>query len=519
MADYIIVGAGSAGCVLANRLSEAASVLLLEAGGADSAREIHIPAAFNQLFQTVHDWHYFTEPQPCMRNRRLYWPRGKVLGGSSSINAMIYIRGNRLDYETWADLGNVGWRYEEVLPTFKKSERREQGGADFHGVDGLLNVAPQRSPNPMSEMFVEAGIGMGYPRNDDFNGASQTGVGLYEVTQKNGVRHSTAAAFLTPILTRPSLKVETSAHVTRILFEGNRAVGVEYVQQGQTKQVRADREVLLCGGAINSPQLLMLSGIGAAYELAHHGIEVLMDLPGVGKNLQDHLICGVLFYASKKISLMNATRLDHVARFLVRRRGSLTSNVAEGGGFVTLDPQAPAPDIQFHFAPVIFDNHGLQPPTEHGYSVGVTLIAPKSTGYLKLRSADPFAAPVIQPNYLTEEADMQTLENGMLLAREIGNHRAFDGVRRDEYLPGKSLTSREAMRETVRNKAQTLYHPVGTCKMGQDVLAVVDANLRVRGVEGLRVVDASVMPTITRGNTNAPTIMIAEKAAEMILNP
>lgn len=521
MADYIIVGAGSAGCVLANRLSANpnTSVLLLEAGGKDNAREIHIPAAFNQTFRTAQDWNYFTEPQPCMSGRRLYWPRGKVLGGSSSINAMIYIRGNQKDYDGWAAHGNETWAFEDVLPYFKKSEHREQGGNEYHGVGGLLNVTNQRCPNPMSEMFIEAGLEMGYPANDDFNGDSQEGVGLYQVTQKNGYRHSAAAAFLTPILNRPHLKVETHAHVTRILFEGKRAVGIEYIQDGQTRQASAEREILLCGGAINSPQLLMLSGIGAADELQKHDISVLIDLPGVGKNLQDHLVTGILFYAKKKISLLNAEKPSSILQYLTRRNGPLTSIVAEAGGFIHTKRSLDVPDLQFHFAPVLFDNHGLQPPTEHGYSVGVTLIAPESTGYLALRSADPFAAPIIQPNYLTEEADMQTLEDGMIIAREVGNSKAFDEVRREEHLPGADVVSREAIRQTVRNKAQTLYHPVGTCKMGQDSMAVVGADLRVHGVEGLRVVDASIMPTIIRGNTNAPTIMIAEKAADFILKP
>lgn len=513
MVEYIIIGAGSAGCVLANRLSadSRVSVLLLEAGGADRAKAIHIPAAFNQTFQTALDWNYMTEPQPCMNGRRLYWPRGKMLGGSSSMNAMIYIRGNRADYDHWAAMGCEGWGYEAVLPYFKKSEHQERLTSAYHGVGGLLNVADQRCPNPMSEMFIEAGMLLGYPKNDDFNGGDQIGVGLYQVTQKRGKRHSAAAAFLKPVLRRPNLTVETHAHVTRILFEGTRAIGVEFIQRGHKKRVRAKREVLLAGGAVNSPQLLMLSGIGDGEELRKLNIPVIVDLPDVGKNLQDHLICGVLFYAREKISLINASRVDNIARYLFRRTGPLTSIVAEAGGFICV--HADLPDLQFHFAPVIFDNHGLEPPTEHGYSVGVTLINPRSVGYLKLRSADPFAPPVIQPNYLTEESDSRTLETGMNIAREIGNSTAFQSVRREEYLPGASVTGSDAIRETIRNKSQTLYHPVGTCTMG----AVVGTDLRVKGVEGLRVVDASVMPQIIRGNTNAPTIMIAEKAADLIV--
>ncbi len=517
--DYIIVGAGSAGCVLANRLTASGQlrVLLLEAGGEDKKREIQIPAAFSKMFKTEVDWNYATEPEPEMENRAMYWPRGKTLGGCSSINAMIYIRGNALDYDCWAELGNPGWSYTEVLPYFKKSENQEHGASEYHGVGGPLNVADQRDPNPLSRAFVQAAQECGYAFNPDFNGASQEGFGLYQVTQKGGRRHSAANAYLKPARSRQNLKVEVHALTTCILFDGQRAAGVRYVQNGQVMEARAEREVILAGGAINSPQILMLSGIGPAAHLSELGIPVVADLPGVGQNLQDHLVAGAVYSCSQPVSLAHAEELSQVAKFLLQGKGMLTSNVAEVGGFIKTKPDAPMPDIQFHFGPAYFVDHGFYHLDGDGFSVGATLIHPQSRGHLCLKSTDPQAAPAIFANYLADPADLDTLIKGVRLGRKIAHSAAFDPYRKEEVLPGTALEDDSSLVKLIRQLSVTLYHPVGTCKMGSDPLAVVDAQLRVRGLQGLRVIDASVMPVIPGGNTNAPTLMIAEKGADMIL--
>jgi choline dehydrogenase len=525
--DYIIVGAGSAGCVLANRLTEdqGAKVLLLEAGSPDKKQEVHIPAAFAKLFKTPLDWNYETEAEPGLNNRKLYWPRGKMLGGSSSLNAMIYMRGAKSDYDHWQNLGNEGWSFSNVVPYFKKAEYQERGASDHHGSSGPLNVADLRNPNPLSKAFVEGGQAIGLKRNDDFNGVTQEGVGLYQITQKNGQRHSTAAAYLKPVLSRPNLTVVTQVHVTKIDIEKSRAVGVTYLRNGVLEQARANREIILSGGAVNSPQLLMLSGIGPADELKRVGIPVVFDLPGVGKNLQDHLQAGVIYACKKPITLETAQSLPNVFKYLTRRQGPLTSNIAEAGGFVKTHPNLPAPDIQFHFAPAYFFRHGFDNPKKgYGMSFGVTVVRPESRGEITLRSSDPLAHPVIRANYFSEYADMQTFVKGIEYALDISQSKPFDVYRGEEMWLSKSPHSAKVLRsssrlieEHLRAIAETIYHPVGTCKMGQDELAVVDAQLRVYGVKGLRIVDASIMPTITSGNTNAPTIMIGEKAAEMIL--
>ncbi|MEO0559970.1 MAG: choline dehydrogenase [Bacteroidota bacterium] len=519
MVDYIIVGAGSAGCVLANRLSADpdVSVLLLEAGGQDTQAPIHIPAAFSKLFQTEADWNYRTVPQRHAAERDMYWPRGKVLGGSSSINAMIYIRGHHADYDGWAAEGCDGWSYADVLPYFKRSEDYSEGASAYHGVGGPMPVTPPRSPSPFSLAFIEAAAQAGHPRNDDFNGAEQEGAGLYALNQAGGRRASTASTFLRAARRRPNLTVETGAHATRVLIRNGRATGVEIVQDGAVRAIDAAREVLLCGGAINSPQLLMLSGIGPADHLAEHGISVVEDRAGVGQNLHDHPIVGVHYHFREPISLLGAEGLKSVARYLILRDGMLSSNVAEAGLFVRTRGDERVPDVQFHVAPTLFKDHGLVPVTDHGFSLGPTLVRPRSRGALTLASSGPFAHPHIDPNYLADPADAAALVAGIRIAREIVQQPALDPFRGEEIRPSASATSDADLDAYVRETCETLYHPVGTCRMGADTESVVDLDLRVRGVEGLRVVDASIMPSIPNGNTNAPVLMIAEKAADLIL--
>jgi choline dehydrogenase len=432
------------------------------------------------------------------------------------MNAMIYDRGDAADYDHWRDLGNEGWEYASVLPYFKRAQHQERGASDYHGGDGPLNVADLRYVNPLSRAFVEAAAACDIPRADDFNGAEREGVGLFQVTQKRGARHSTAVAYLKPAQKRPNLTVHTDAHATRLLVEDGRAVGVEYRHAGKMEQARADREVIVSAGAVNSPHLLLLSGIGPADHLAAVGIPVIHDLPGVGKNLQDHLAVPVVYHCTEPITLANAETPKHILAYLVRRTGPLTSNVAEAGGFVKTRPDLPAPDLELLFGPVYFIEHGFANPPGHGFTLAPVLLHPESRGQITLHENNAQTPPAIDPNYLAADADRGTLIAGFHLARKIGVATPFTRYRGDEFLPGADRASDEAIIAHIRAYAETLYHPVGTCKMGNDPLAVVDARLRVHGIAGLRVVDASVMPTIVGGHTNAPTIMIAERAADFI---
>jgi choline dehydrogenase len=504
--DYIVIGAGSAGCVLASRLTERPdiSVLLIEAGPPDRKREIHIPAAFSKLFRTEVDWNFSTDPQAHLNGRSLYWPRGKTLGGSSSINAMIYMRGARGDYDAWRDMGNAGWGFDDILPTFKAVE---------HATGGPLHVEPLRCVNPLTRAFLDACEAQGIPKNADFNGATQTGAGLYQVTQKNGARASAADAYLKPALRRGNLTVWTNVHVARILIEEGRAVGAEFLQKQSPgrQQVRAVKEVILCAGAVGSPHLLLLSGIGPRRELEALNIPVVADLEGVGGNLQDHLNVGQSYSSTKPVSLSSAESLPNVLKYVFRKTGPLTSNIAEAGAFVKSRAELAECDLQLHFAPVYFVEHGFKNPPGHGFSLGALLLTPKSAGRIYLRSADPSESPAMDPAYLSNEDDLAPLEEGLKLVWKLLESKPFDAYR------GGPVFEREDAASFIRAHAETLYHPVGTCKMGQDESSVVDAKLQVHGVPGLRVVDASVMPRIVRGNTNAPVFMIAEKAARMIV--
>ena len=521
--DYVIVGAGSAGCVLANRLSADpdCNVLLLEAGGPDDSFLIHMPAAIARLHAPRFNWRYKTVPQDSMQGRRMYCPRGKTLGGSSSINAMIYIRGQARDYDQWRQLDNVGWGYEDVLPFFRKAERNERLNDRWHGADGPLNVADQRYTNPLSKVFVEAAQEVGIAYNPDFNGAMQHGCGLYQLTQKGGKRWSAAAAYLRGVLDRPNLTIATHATATRILVERGCAVGVEYDHKGRRATARAGREVLLASGAINSPHLLLLSGIGPADELRAAGVAVVHDLPGVGKNLQDHINVNVLASCTRPITLdglgSGLASLRVALQFALFKTGPGASNVAEAGAFVSSRGDDEAPDIQYHFLPALVVNHGRTKLEGRGVTLHACCLRPESRGEIRLASNRWSDPPLIDPNYLASRHDLDVLIAGLRRGREILAAKAFAPYLDGERLPGAACRSDAELEEFVRRTAETEYHPVGTCKMGGDELAVVDDSLRVRGLAGLRVVDASIMPTLISGNTNAPTIMIAEKGAAMVL--
>ncbi len=523
MFDYIIIGAGSAGCALAHRLSEdpAVKVLLLEAGPSDWHPFIHMPAGLAKLVgKKGVNWDYSTVAEPHLNHRALWWPRGKVLGGSSSINAMCYIRGVPADYDDWAAAGAEGWHWDNVLPYFRKSEGNQRGADALHGGDGPLGVSDLRYTNPLSQVFIDAAHQHGLPVNGDFNGAQQHGAGFYQVTQRDGARCSSAAAYLTPIRHRPNLTVHTGALVNRITFEGRRANGVTYTRRGQAMHQPAAREVILSGGAINSPQVLMLSGIGPADHLRKHGIPVLHDAPGVGQNLQDHLDICTLFHSTQRVTYDRVGDLQIAYNYYLRgRSGPGSSNIAEAGGFAR-SPLAPdaRDDIQFHFVPAMLDDHGRRRLPGDGYTLHACFLRPRSRGRVSLVSANGADKVRIEANYLSDPDgfDLKMMVECAKISREILAQKAFDAYRGAPIFPARTDLSDAELAEFVRAKAETVYHPIGTCRMGRDAQAVVDTHLRVNGVEGLRVVDASVMPNLIGGNTNAPTIMIAERAADLI---
>ena len=525
MYDYIIVGAGSAGCVLAARLSADSDVkvLLLEAGPPDDALEIHAPAAMNRLFQTTYDWNYRTVPQHRAAGRSIYWPRGRTLGGSSSTNAMIYIRGSRYDYQTWRDdHGCTGWTYPDLMPYFLKAEDNSRGAGAYHGAGGPLAVTDTPHRSKATRAFVEAAVEQGAARNDDFNGPRQDGVGWYQVTQRKGRRWSAADAYLHPARTRPNLEVKTNALVTRITIDPARlrATGVSYLHDGELITDYANAEIIVSGGAINSPQLLMLSGVGPADHLTSVGIDVIVDSPGVGANLSDHPAVPVVWATPGVKSLWEQAGPAGAVRWQLTHRGPLTSNVSESGGFARTDDHLPAPDLQWHVLPAEFREEGLADPARRAMTVLVTLVEVASRGRISLRSADPRHRAAIDPGYLSdgEGKDIAALLTGVKMAREFATGRAMAQICDTELAPGPHLRGDAELTRYLQESVATLYHPVGTCAMGGSArrASVVDPELRVRGVENLRVVDASVMPTVPRGNTNAPVIAIAERAADLI---
>lgn len=513
MVNYIIIGAGSAGSVLANRLSAdpACQVLLLEAGGPDHNPSIQIPGRWSKLLRTDLDWGYQSEPQVHLNQRRVDLNRGQVIGGSSAINGLVYIRGHRWDYDHWAELGNEQWAFADVLPYFKRAENFSgEQSEPIYGTDGPYAVAQIPDVLGQAERFISAGVMAGLPRNENFNGSTQEGVGPYHHNYQAGRRQSVAAAYLKPVLDRPNLQVVTHAHVTRLLFAGTRAVGVEYVHDHQLKQAQAESEVLLCGGSINSPQILLCSGIGPAVQLRQFGIPVLFDLPGVGENLQDHPLLRVGYQARVPLRVDAGLHGTAYREYLQNRSGPLLATRTFAGAFWKTRPDVPAPDMQVFFS--IGELHD-----DHDFSLGLSLMRPKSRGFVRLRSADPFDYPSIQPNYLAEADDLRVFIDSVRMARQVVATAAFDGFVERELAPGAAAQSDDAIAAWIRTALATTWHYAGTCKMGHDALAVVNDRLQVHGLDGLRVVDASIMPDIVTGNINAAVVMIAEKAADLIV--
>ncbi len=521
--DYIIVGAGSAGCVLASRLTEDpdVSVLVLEAGGRDNSIFIHMPAALAKpLANDKYNWFYHSEPEPHLDNRRLYCPRGRVLGGSSSINGMAYVRGHARDYDRWAQGGLAGWSYANVLPYFRKAETYERGADDYRGGEGPLHVSAGACQNPLFQAWIEAGRQAGYPITSDMNGRQQEGFAHMDMTVHKGRRWSAMVAYLKPAMTRPNLTVWTRALTTRILFEGKRAIGVALAKGRETLEVRAEREVILSGGAVNSPQTLLLSGIGPADELAEHGIAVVQDLPGVGKNLQDHLEVYIQHACTQPITLYPALKIWNQPKigfdWLFFKKGLGASSHFEAGGFIRSRAGVEHPDLQYHFLPIAMNYDGSHPAGGHGFQAHVGPMRSQSRGEITLKSADPKAPPRIFFNYMSQEADRQEFRAAVRLTREVFAQKAFDNLRGPELAPGPEVQSDDEIDAFVRQHVESAYHPSCTCKMGTDPMAVVDGEAKVHGLEALRVVDASIMPSIVSGNLNAPTIMLAEKLADTI---